>query len=86
MDAGVALAGLVVGFAVGLTGRGGGSLMTPLLILVFHLPPTALILSAARRSPTSWVYTCTRRKGRWCCASMRRFRCRPWTGHSRCCR
>lgn len=31
-----AIAGLVVGFLVGLTGMGGGSLMAPLLIYVFH--------------------------------------------------
>ena len=31
-----ALAGLLVGVAVGLTGVGGGSLMTPLLVLIFH--------------------------------------------------
>ena len=33
-----ALAGLVVGFAVGLTGIGGGALMTPLLHLGFGIP------------------------------------------------
>ncbi len=32
-------AGASVGFAIGLTGVGGGSLMTPLL-LVFGYPPT----------------------------------------------
>jgi uncharacterized membrane protein YfcA len=31
-----AIAGLLVGVAVGLTGVGGGSLMTPLLVLMFH--------------------------------------------------
>lgn len=31
-----ALAGLLVGIAVGLTGVGGGSLMTPLLVLIFN--------------------------------------------------
>ena len=31
-----ALAGLLVGVAVGLTGVGGGSLMTPLLVLIFN--------------------------------------------------
>src|SRR5690349_1996832 len=31
-----ALAGLLVGFLVGLTGVGGGSLMTPLLVLIFN--------------------------------------------------
>lgn len=37
------IAGLVVGFAVGLTGVGGGALMTPLLHLGFGIPlPTAV--------------------------------------------
>ena len=30
-----ALAGAIVGFTVGLTGMGGGTLMTPILVLVF---------------------------------------------------
>ena len=33
------LAGLGVGAVIGLTGVGGGSLMTPILIGVFHVPP-----------------------------------------------
>lgn len=33
MELGYALAGSLVGFIVGLTGVGGGSLMTPLLII-----------------------------------------------------
>ncbi len=33
------VAGLVVGFVVGLTGIGGGALMTPILIVVFGIPP-----------------------------------------------
>jgi uncharacterized membrane protein YfcA len=32
-------AGFVVGLLVGLTGVGGGSLMTPILVLVFHIKP-----------------------------------------------
>lgn len=48
------LAGAGVGFAVGLTGVGGGSLMTPLLIL-FHFPPhiaigTDLIYAAGTKA------------------------------------
>src|ERR1700743_2895811 len=31
------LSGFAVGFLVGMTGVGGGSLMTPLLILLFHV-------------------------------------------------
>ena len=38
-----ALFGLLVGFLVGLTGVGGGSLMTPFLIGVMQVPaPTAI--------------------------------------------
>jgi uncharacterized membrane protein YfcA len=33
------IAGLIVGIIVGLTGVGGGSLMTPMLIFVFGVPP-----------------------------------------------
>lgn len=39
----VALAGLVVGFVVGLTGMGGGALMTPILVIVFRVHPLAAI-------------------------------------------
>jgi uncharacterized membrane protein YfcA len=38
-----ALSGLVVGFLVGLTGVGGGSLMTPLLVLLFRIHPATAI-------------------------------------------
>ncbi|WP_296680319.1 sulfite exporter TauE/SafE family protein [Novosphingobium sp.] len=38
-----ALAGLLVGFLVGLTGVGGGSLMTPLLVLVFGVSPATAV-------------------------------------------
>ena len=34
------LAGLLVGILVGMTGMGGGSLMTPILIIVFGFKPT----------------------------------------------
>ena len=37
LDPGLSLSGLVVGMLVGLTGVGGGALMTPLLILVFGI-------------------------------------------------
>lgn len=35
--------GLAVGVLVGLTGVGGGSLMTPLLVLLFHIEPTKAV-------------------------------------------
>jgi len=38
-----AAAGLLVGFLVGLTGVGGGSLMTPLLVLVFGVSPQTAV-------------------------------------------
>jgi uncharacterized protein len=38
-----ALSGLLGGFLVGLTGVGGGSLMTPLLVLVFGIAPSAAV-------------------------------------------
>jgi uncharacterized protein len=39
----LALAGLLIGSLVGMTGMGGGSLMTPLLVLVFGFKPTVAI-------------------------------------------
>lgn len=41
----MALAGLGVGFVVGLTGMGGGALMTPILVLVFKVPPIQAVSS-----------------------------------------
>lgn len=35
----IAIAGLGVGFVVGLTGMGGGALMTPILVLLFNVDP-----------------------------------------------
>ncbi len=37
------VSGLLVGLLVGQTGVGGGSLMTPLLVLVFHMHPSAAV-------------------------------------------
>jgi uncharacterized protein len=34
------LTGLLIGVLVGLTGMGGGSLMTPILVIVFGFKPT----------------------------------------------
>ncbi len=39
MDYRFSLVGLLVGFLVGLTGMGGGSLLAPILILIFRVPP-----------------------------------------------
>src|SRR4051794_17898359 len=43
MDLTIVLFGLGVGVLVGTTGMGGGSLMTPLLILVFGIKPVVAI-------------------------------------------
>lgn len=43
IDFSYALAGALTGFVVGLTGVGGGALMTPILLLVFGVSPTTAI-------------------------------------------
>jgi uncharacterized protein len=43
MDPTIILFGLGIGILVGMTGMGGGSLMTPLLILIFGIQPTTAI-------------------------------------------
>src|SRR5438132_243487 len=45
IDGYMALAGLIVGFTVGLTGMGGGALMTPILVLLFKVQPLAAVSS-----------------------------------------
>src|SRR3954447_8671988 len=45
IDPGVVIAGLIVGFVVGLTGMGGGALMTPMLVLLFNVEPLAAVSS-----------------------------------------
>ena len=55
------LSGLVVGVLVGLTGVGGGSLMTPLLVLLFGIHPstavgTDLLYAAATKSVGTAVH------------------------------
>src|SRR2546427_543698 len=39
MDYRISLVGLFIGFLVGLTGMGGGSLLAPIMILIFRIPP-----------------------------------------------
>ncbi len=56
-----ALSGLLVGLLVGLTGVGGGSLMTPLLILLFGIHPstavgTDLLYAAATKTVGTGVH------------------------------
>jgi uncharacterized protein len=43
MDPAIIFFGFGVGFLVGMTGMGGGSLMTPLLVLLFGIKPTTAI-------------------------------------------
>ena len=56
-----AIAGFLVGVAVGLTGVGGGSLMTPLLVLMFGISPktavgTDLLFAAVTKMAGSAVH------------------------------
>src|SRR5690349_19881179 len=76
MDPILALAGFGVGVIVGLTGMGGGALMTPMLVLFFNVPPLAAVSSDlaasavmkpfggfvhARRGTVNWTLV------RWLC-------------------
>ena len=45
LDLPLALGGLLVGIIVGLTGMGGGALMTPMLVFFFHADPLTAISS-----------------------------------------
>jgi len=61
VDLSYSLAGFVVGAIVGLTGVGGGSLMTPLLVLLFGIHPatavgTDLLYAAITKSGGSIVH------------------------------
>jgi len=52
-------AGALVGFTIGLTGVGGGSLMTPILILLFEIPPGVAVgtdLIYATLTKSSGIY------------------------------
>lgn len=61
MELGYTLSGLLVGFLVGLTGVGGGSLMTPLLVFLFNIPPvkavgTDLLFASITKAGGIWVH------------------------------
>lgn len=45
LDPGIALAGLPIGLIVGLTGMGGGALLTPMLVLGFGIDPLTAVSS-----------------------------------------
>ena len=59
MDPAIVFFGFGVGFLVGMTGMGGGSLMTPLLVLIFGIKPTTAIgtdifYAAVTKTAGSW--------------------------------
>ncbi len=61
MEWGYTLAGLLVGIMVGMTGVGGGSLMTPILIFYFSVQPavavgTDLLFAAITKLGGVWAY------------------------------
>jgi uncharacterized membrane protein YfcA len=45
MDWWITFGAFIVGVVVGLTGMGGGALMTPMLVVFFHVPPLAAVSS-----------------------------------------
>ena len=61
MDFAYTVAGLFVGFLVGLTGVGGGSLMTPILVFMFGITPvkavgTDLLFASITKAGGVWVH------------------------------
>jgi uncharacterized protein len=61
MEWGLLIAGLFVGFMIGMTGVGGGSLMTPILIFGFAIQPaiavgTDLLFAAITKAGGVWAY------------------------------
>src|SRR5690349_25119440 len=61
MDWLTTLTGFLVGLIVGITGVGGGSLMTPLLVLVFGVAPvtavgTDLLFAAITKAGGAWAH------------------------------
>ena len=47
IDPSLAFASFAIGIVVGLTGMGGGALMTPALVLFFNVAPLRAVSSAA---------------------------------------
>ncbi|MGH8657214.1 MAG: sulfite exporter TauE/SafE family protein [Gammaproteobacteria bacterium] len=61
MDIGYTVSGFIVGLIVGLTGVGGGSLMTPILVVIFGIKPaiavgTDLLYAAITKSGGVFVH------------------------------
>ena len=67
MDQAYTLSGFVVGAIVGLTGVGGGSLMTPVLVLLFGVHPATAV-------GTDLLYAALTKAGE----VLRQ--CQPWCG------
>ncbi|MDD2769526.1 MAG: sulfite exporter TauE/SafE family protein [Methylococcus sp.] len=70
MTTAYAMSGLLVGFLVGLTGVGGGSLMTPLLVFMFGFAPktavgTDLLFAAITKSGGVLVHHRSHRSVEW---------------------
>ncbi|MEP7059735.1 MAG: sulfite exporter TauE/SafE family protein, partial [Actinomycetota bacterium] len=65
----IILAGSIVGFTVGLTGMGGGALMTPILVIFFRITPTSAVTSdliaAVFMKPVGGGVHIRRRTVRW---------------------
>ena len=62
IDLFLTLGGLFAGTVVGLTGLGGAAIVTPMLLLIFHVPPAVAVSTAA----TSAAWSASREAyGRW---------------------
>ena len=70
MDIGYIVSGLLVGLLVGITGVGGGSLMTPLLVFLFGFKPavavgTDLLFAAITKTGGVFVHHGTHKSVEW---------------------
>jgi uncharacterized protein len=70
MDIGYIVSGLLVGLLVGVTGVGGGSLMTPLLVFLFGFKPsvavgTDLLFAAITKTGGVWVHHDSHKSVEW---------------------
>jgi hypothetical protein len=69
IDWAIVLAGAIVGFVVGMTGMGGGALMTPILVIFFGISPTAAVssdlIAAMIMKPVGGGVHIRRRTVRW---------------------
>lgn len=70
MDIGYIFSGFLVGMLVGVTGVGGGSLMTPLLVFLFGFKPTVavgtdLLFAAITKTGGAWVHHGNHKSVEW---------------------